>query len=576
MKAKSTLLLMILSVFYSHQVLSSEPTQPDVYSVVEKKLNSALPLEENTTFRSQAEWFNLQYELLVSGYPERAYNLLSKLETESKNAKYYLDLTASRVAEEEAPETALTFLSKIGLNKPATLTSFESYINSWIKSKQPEKAMQLLSLDENALNYYLPTVLVAYQIVPDKAISIYNSVYGDNVVIPYQQVTMLLTVAEGYQTKGDIKNAIHYADKALNMFDKAIAVDSSRESHYSDEYLKLMNIYAANGNKEKAVVLSQRLHKAITESQSNYLSTLEGILLFYRNNDMQQDYQNSLSNYIVFIDEIFAFSPSTRSELSLINLLNSLNEVELMRKRLAFLMTAPEYACYNSQYCYEDKVSALKILYRHHDNELMDKYFTTLLKEISNQPLEDWDIIISNTGEKFSEVGLTKYAQHLASFAEEFYIKEQKSHSESEMRGLFSSLAELYSFGNDTASANRVFHQHVPAFNTDHMIQYFINAKEWNNARELLIKEEMLGMHNLILLENICMQKNAECMAHITFTLNKLTTQPAITKIDSVGNEQLYQIGKIYHKLEIKPEPEQQVLIQSLYDRASGSASATQ
>lgn len=65
--------------------------------------------------------------------------------------------------------------------------------------------MQLLSLDENALNYYLPTVLVAYQIVPDKAISIYNSVYGDNVVIPYQQVTMLLTVAEGYQTKGDIK-----------------------------------------------------------------------------------------------------------------------------------------------------------------------------------------------------------------------------------------------------------------------------------------------------------------------------------------------------------------------------------
>ncbi|MGS2967866.1 hypothetical protein AB2886_26335, partial [Escherichia coli] len=85
--------------------------------------------------------------------------------------------------------------------------------------------------------------------------------------------------------------------------------------------LKLMNIYATNGNKEKAVVLSQRLQKTITESQSNYLSTLEGILLFYRNNDMQQDYQNSLSNYIVFIDKTFAFSPSTRSELSLINLL---------------------------------------------------------------------------------------------------------------------------------------------------------------------------------------------------------------------------------------------------------------
>lgn len=70
-----------------------------------------------------------------------------------------------------------------------------------------------------------------------------------------------------------------------------------------------------------------------------------------------------------------------------------------MKKRLVLLMTAPEYTCYDSQYCYEDKVSALKTLHSHQDNELMDKYFTTLLKEISNQPLEDWDIIISNTGE---------------------------------------------------------------------------------------------------------------------------------------------------------------------------------
>ncbi len=97
-----------------------------------------------------------------------------------------------------------------------------------------------------------------------------------------------------------------------------------------------MNIYATNGNKEKSGSFISTSTKAITESQSELLKTLEGILLFYRNNDMQQDYQNSLSNYIVFIDKTFAFSPSTRSELSLINLLNSLNEVELMKKRLRF------------------------------------------------------------------------------------------------------------------------------------------------------------------------------------------------------------------------------------------------
>ena len=45
-------------------------------------------------------------------------------------------------------------------------------------------------------------------------------------------------------------------------------------------------------------------------------------------------------------------------------------------KNVWCLMTAPEYACYDSQYCYEDKVSALKILYSHQDKyELMDKYF---------------------------------------------------------------------------------------------------------------------------------------------------------------------------------------------------------
>ncbi|MDI4702837.1 hypothetical protein MJI37_32950, partial [Salmonella enterica subsp. enterica serovar Cerro] len=40
-----------------------------------------------------------------------------------------------------------------------------------------------------------------------------------------------------------------------------------------------------------------------------------------------------------------------------------------------------------------------------------------------------------------------------------------------------------------------------------------------------------------------------ECQEHITFTLKKLTTQASITRQDDTGNQQLYQIGNIFHRL---------------------------
>lgn len=39
----------------------------------------------------------------------------------------------------------MVFLSKIGLDKPSSITAYESYVDGWVNRKQPEKALALLS-----------------------------------------------------------------------------------------------------------------------------------------------------------------------------------------------------------------------------------------------------------------------------------------------------------------------------------------------------------------------------------------------------------------------------------------------
>lgn len=67
MKFKFATLLTAATVFYSYQCVAQSQQSPDVWSVVEQKLQNAVPLNENTTFKSQAAWFELHRELFMYG-----------------------------------------------------------------------------------------------------------------------------------------------------------------------------------------------------------------------------------------------------------------------------------------------------------------------------------------------------------------------------------------------------------------------------------------------------------------------------------------------------------------------------
>lgn len=94
----------------------------------------------------------------------------------------------------------------------------------------------------------------------------------------------------------------------------------------------------------------------------------------------------------------------------------------------------------------------------------------------------------------------------------------------------FQRLAELYGYGNDTVNAKRVLHQHVPSLEEEAMIDHYMNAKQWSQARELMINADRVDNKNLMLLRQICSENTPECQEHITFTLKKLTTQASITR----------------------------------------------
>lgn len=93
------------------------------------------------------------------GPMSRADALLKKLDTQSNDAKFSLNHEASWIAENNSPDAAMVFLSKIGLDKPSSITAYESYVDGWVNRKQPEKALALLSKNADARNFYLATVL---------------------------------------------------------------------------------------------------------------------------------------------------------------------------------------------------------------------------------------------------------------------------------------------------------------------------------------------------------------------------------------------------------------------------------
>lgn len=571
MKTKlSQLSLLTLATLFSTHVMAQSQQQPDVYSVVERKLEKAVPLSDNSTFSSQGPWFELQREMFMYGPMERADALLKRLDTQSKEAKFALNFSASWLAENDSPEAGLAFLSKIGLKQPSSMTSYESYINAWVKNKQPEPALALLSKSNATIKaYYFPVVLTAYQSDPDQAAELYEKNYGAEAVSLPSQLKMLVIIAKSYQAKNDIPNATVYADKALAMLDAIIAKRENAEVAYYEQYIDLLNLYAFVGNKDKAIALSERLTKATGDSGSYYEQSLPGLLAFYKNNGLRLFYSVALSERIAQIDKAFAFEPKPLEELNLIRLLHSIGEKDLLEQRVEKLMTAPEYACYDNNYCYEYKMQALQYLYERKQDALADKFFNTLIAESQGQSFDQWERATKEIAKGLMEMGRSPEGQKLAANAEAIYLAEAKNNPGRSMARPYQTLAEFYSYANDTVNARRVLHEHVPDFESYTMIDFYMRAKEWDKARELMVQEDRIDSLNLTLLQNLCVTSTPVCIQHLTFTLNKLTTQVPITFKDASGNEQLYQVGKIFHSLDIKPTAEQQQLIQTLYENAA-------
>ncbi|VUS84480.1 tetratricopeptide repeat protein [Klebsiella huaxiensis] len=562
-------LLTMATFFYSTQGMAQSQQQPDVYSVVERKLEKAVPLSDNSTFSSQDPWFELQREMFMYGTMERADSLLKKLDTQSKEAKYALNFSGSWLAENVSPEAGLAFLSKIGLKQPSSMASYESYINAWVKNQQPEPALALLSKSNVTIKaYYFPVVLTAYQSDPDQAAALYEKNYGTEAVSLPSQLKMLVIIAKSYQAKNDIPNATVYADKALTMLDAIIAEKKNLEAAYYEQYIDLLNLYAFVGNKDKAIALSERLTKATRDSGSYYEHSLPGLLAFYKNNNLRLLYSVALSERIAQIDKAFAFEPKPQDELNLIRLLFTVGEKDLFEQRVDKLMTAPEYACYDNNYCYENKMQALQYLYERKQDALADKYLNTLIAESQGQSFDPWESATKTIAKSLMEMGRSTEGQKLAVNAEAIYLAEAKNNPGRRMARPYQTLAGLYSYAHDTVNARRVLHEHVPDVESYTMIDFYMRAKEWDKARELMVQEDRIDSLNLTLLQNICATNTPLCIQHLTFTLNKLTTQVPITFKDASGNEQLYQVGKIFHLLKIKPTAEQQQFIQTLYDNA--------
>ncbi|HGM5492057.1 TPA: hypothetical protein ACKP1B_003733 [Serratia fonticola] len=562
--------LLLNAILHSGFSVAQEQPAPDVYSVIERQLEHSVPLATNTSADDLSPWFDLYNYILVHNSPQRAYELLKKLNFKTDSALESLSLSASWTVENYGIDKGTLILSQIGLDKPASLSSYENFVNYWIKAKQPEKALQFISLDESAKSHYLPTVLAAYKDTPEKSVAIYNDSFKDSDKEYFQQYNMLVTIAENFRDKGDKENTELYTDLSLAMLNKAIATGArqTRSSHYQ-HLLAPMNLYAFSGNKEKMLKTAQSVLKETGSKGYNYDSVLPDMLVFYKNNGLTNEYNTHLALNIAAIDKTFGFAPSFYEEEKLIRLLNELNESNLMGERLDKFINATEYACYNNRYCYAYKVDTLKYLYARKQEALAGKYLNIIIEGSQEQSFSDWQAATTSIVEKLVSIGRLDEAKQLTIEAESIYLSTLKGLPPEDVERDYINLAEMYGNVGDAAAAQRVLNEQGVSFHNNIVIDIYIKNKQWSKARELAEKDKWLPIKNQALLKNVCTQNTPECMQYITLTLSKLAAQTSYVQVDTVGNLQLYQIGAIYHSLGIKPTAEQQQLIQQLYDKAS-------
>lgn len=564
-------ILLLTTAFHTGFSVAQQQAPADIYSVVERKLERSTPLATNTNTDDQEPWFNLYNDILVFNSPQRAYDLLKKLNYRTESSLNSLSRWAAWTAKYYGADKGMLILSQIGLEKPNQVSSYESFVNDWVTAKQPEKALQLISLDKSAKSHYLPSVLAAYQDAPEKSVAIYQDHVKSNDKAYFQHYKMLIAIAENFRAKEDKANTALYTDQALVMLDKAIAAGSVQaRSSYYQHLLTPMELYAFAGNTEQAVKMAASVLKATGNKGYEYDDAIPEILAFYKNNGLTKEYRAQLALHTTAMDKIFGFAPTSTEAGEFISMLSELGEVSLMNERIDTFINAAEYACYDSHYCYEHKVKALKHLDENKQNALFEKYLNIIVAESQNELFPSWKNATKYIVATLVDIGHIDEAKRLTTEAEAIFRSTLKEFPPREVESDYIDLAEMYGTAGDATAAQRVLDEQNITSQEHIVIGSYIKNQQWSKARELVVKEKWLSTKNQQLLKNLCLKNTPECMQHINFTLNALLAQNSSETEDSIGNRQLYQIGAIYHSLKISPTAEQQQLIQQLYEKAAG------
>lgn len=564
--------LLCSTLLMANMAMASEQAgpSPDVYSVVERKLEVTLPLSQNTDDKSQRPYIGLYENILLHDDPIRAGKLLNKLDYKSKDARFYLDMVAASIATTGEPDKAMIFLSQMGLTHPSSRLNYKEYLDAWLRLKQPDKALRVLNLYENTVGkqMYLAILLEGYREDPDKAVAIYIENYGDREIEPHSQSLMLLAIAKNYQYKSESEKAISYAKKAEEMLINAKKNNASQK--FIPQYIELIKIYSGSAQTlPHATELADALLIPISQDEYSVNFYLPELIVFYKNNGLTDKYKSLLLERIESVDKKFRFAPEALAESRLIDFLYQIGEQELGQARIDKFFNSAEYACYDSNYCYEYKIKSLKHLYDNQQDTLANQHLSHLVHESKNEPLTSWIIINQHIAEKLAVMKRYNEIKNLATDAEAIILNVQKEYPNQEFKNEYIDLVKIYSLAGDVENTEKVLEMFTTSSKNYYLSEVYKNNHRWDKLKAIILKDKMLDNDNILLLENICKTNNAECIEHITFTLSTLVDRMPMSPTDNSGNQQLYQIGSIFNNLKIKPTEQQQALIQTLYSQAA-------
>lgn len=555
--------------------------QTEVYDIIEANIKNAEDGPRKISFRDKktSVYAELIGHLVMAGKENRIPPLVNALALSSDEfASLIVDKAAAEFAAKNQPVAANYLWQLTNHKEPVFEDIYTDIVNGLLSMKLPEQALSYIQDNLKLLNNNLVYFIDYYKNEPEKAEAFYNQ-YADTLTPSLNQVSLFLTLGEGFRIAGQKQKAVFYLDKAEAMLtqnrNQRLATPFKEPLGH---YRQLAYFYALNGEKEKSLGV---INNAIAhfENENVLKKDLEEVdsqnvlaaFRVYKNVYSKKQLDEKISQYQAVLKNVLADESrfehyDIKFETAMARILSVADEKEALQKQTE---AYSRLACDDEPDCFKVKLDALSST----KSVLKPKEWETALSALFEEMKKSYfyntvaSSAVSYLYERASDPGKLSEADEIVDYGRTHYALFAERMSYSDAKPVAEALINSGHYQKAAEAINAFARESdIPS-----LMKKVYLAQGDNEKLRTIVKQpgyDFAYEDYVVLIEKGCEQYTPDCVSYITDALNYIKAEGELQENIYDVNALLYAIGTVYSTFKKVPDKQQQALIEAIFKQA--------